>query len=204
MITVVDYGMGNLKSVVKALQHVGATVELTSSPKKIERAGAIVVPGVGAFDDCMDNLINKGLDEVIKQHIFSGKPYLGICLGHQILLDTNEESRKNAKGLGIFSGSVIRFADDLKVPHMGWNQLDICKPKCPLLKGIEDDESFYFVHSYYTEPIDSKIVAGRTDYGVNFASMLWDGGNLFSVQFHPEKSQNAGLKMLENFCGLFE
>jgi len=204
MITVVDYGMGNLKSVVKALEHVGATVELSSSPEKIERAGAIVVPGVGAFDDCMDSLVDKGLDEVIKEHIFNGKPYLGICLGHQILFDTNEESRNNSKGLGIFPGAVIRFADDLKVPHMGWNQLDICKPKCPLLKDIEDEESFYFVHSYYTEPIDSKIVAGRTDYGVNFASMLWDGNNLFSVQFHPEKSQNAGLKILENFCGLFE
>jgi len=204
MITVVDYGMGNLKSVVKALEHVGAQVELTSSSSQVEKAHSLVVPGVGAFDDCMINLKKKNLDTAIRKHIFKGRPYLGICLGHQILFEVNEESRKNFMGLGIFPGTVRKFPQNLKVPHIGWNQIKIYRKKCPLLRGIEDGESFYFVHSFYTEPIDSRIVATRTDYGLNFTSMIWDGAKLFSVQFHPEKSQNAGLALLKNFCELFE
>ncbi len=204
MITVVDYGMGNIKSVVKALEYVGAQVELTSSSSQVEKAHSLIVPGVGAFDDCMANLKKKNLDTAIRKHIFKGRPYLGICLGHQILFEANEESRKNQTGLGIFPGTVRKFVQNLKVPHIGWNQIKIYRKKCPILKGIEDGESFYFVHSYYTEPIDSRIVAARTDYGINFTSMIWDGAKLFSVQFHPEKSQKAGLALLKNFCELFE
>ncbi len=203
MITVVDYGMGNLKSVVKAFEHIGATVKLTSKSSDVEKAHALVVPGVGAFDDCMLTLSKKNLDTAIRRHIFKGKPYLGICLGHQILFDTHEESRKHIPGLGIFPGTVRRFPDDLKVPHMGWNQLKFYRKKCPLFKGIDDGTSFYFVHSYYTEPTDSRIVAARTDYGVNFASMIWDGARTYSMQFHPEKSQNAGLTMLKNFYTIY-
>lgn len=204
MITVVDYGMGNLKSVVKAFEHLGVSIKITGKSRDIEKAHCLVVPGVGAFDDCMETLQDKHLVPAIKKHIYFGKPYLGICLGHQILFENHEESRKKIQGIGIFPGTVRRFTDDLKVPHMGWNQIKIYKKKCPLLRGIEDEEWFYFVHSYYVEPIDSRIVAARTDYGINFASILWDGARLFSVQFHPEKSQNAGLKILKNFCDIYD
>lgn len=203
MISVVDYGMGNLRSVIKAFEHVNASVELVSKAIEIERAHTLVVPGVGAFDDCMATLNKKNLDTAIKRHIFKGKPYLGICLGHQILFEVNEESRKNCPGLGIFPGTVRKFSTEMKVPHMGWNQIKIYRKKCPLLRGIEDGESFYFVHSYYTEPLDSRIVAARTDYGINFTSMIWDGAKLYSVQFHPEKSQKAGLLILKNFSELY-
>ncbi|MEW6534756.1 MAG: imidazole glycerol phosphate synthase subunit HisH [Candidatus Auribacterota bacterium] len=203
MITVVDYGMGNLRSVVKAFEHVGAEVEVVSTAKAVDKATALVVPGVGAFDDCMTTLGKANLDEAINRHIFHGKPYLGICLGHQILFEAHEESRKKIPGLGIFPGTVRRFPSDLKVPHMGWNQIKIYRKKCPLLRGVEDGEMFYFVHSYYTEPLDSRIVATRTDYGVNFTSMIWDGSLLYSVQFHPEKSQNAGLQILKNYTELY-
>ena len=203
MITVVDYGMGNLKSVVKAFEHVGASVTVVSSAVAIEKAHTLVVPGVGAFDDCMETLAKKNLDAAIKRHIFKGKPYLGICLGHQILFEVHEESRKNIAGLGIFPGSVRKFPPDLKVPHMGWNKIKIYRKKCPILRDIEDGESFYFVHSYYTEPLDSRITVTRTDYGVNFTSMIWDGEKLYSMQFHPEKSQNAGLLILKNFNKLY-
>lgn len=203
MITVIDYGMGNLKSVVKAFEFIGADVEVASTAREAEKAETIVVPGVGAFDDCMKTLNKKGLDTVINRHIFEGLPYLGICLGHQILFEEHEESRKRMPGLGIFPGTVRRFPDDFKVPHMGWNQIKIYRKKCPLLQNVEEREMFYFVHSYYTEPLDSRIVAARTDYGVNFTSMIWDGACLYSVQFHPEKSQNAGLQILRNFAELY-
>lgn len=202
MITIVDYGMGNLKSVVKAFEHIGAEVAVTSDAETAYRAKALVVPGQGAFDDCMEALTSKNLDSAIKDHIFEGKPYLGICIGHQILFETHEESKKNTPGLGIYHGTVRKFPSDLKVPHMGWNQVEFSTDQCPLFKDIKDGESFYFVHSYYTEPVEKRIVAAQTDYGFHFASVLWDGAFMFSVQFHPEKSQNSGLKLLKNFYGL--
>jgi glutamine amidotransferase len=203
MIALVDYGMGNLRSVEKALARVGGDVRIVSDAKNVLTADALVLPGVGAFGDCMANLRKAGLVEAIREFIVSKRPFLGICLGFQALFESSEEA-PGVTGLAAFPGSVPRFvANGLKVPHMGWNQLRIRKRDCPLLKGVNDGSYVYFVHSYYCAPSDSSLACGTTEYGIEFCSMLW-AGNVFATQFHPEKSQAVGLKMLENFVRLMD
>jgi glutamine amidotransferase len=198
MIAVVDYGMGNLRSVEKGLLHVGADARVVTDAKDIDDADGIVLPGVGAFRDCMQNLSDQGLIDAIKRNIEKGKPFLGICLGLQVLFSESGEFG-HSKGLDVFKGTVPRFPEsELKVPHMGWNSIKIQKPDNPLLKGVPDGSFVYFVHSYYVAPEDRSIVATATDYGIEFTSMVWSG-NLFATQFHPEKSQNIGLQILKNF-----
>ncbi len=197
MIVIVDYGMGNLKSVEKGFLKVGVDVKISSDPEDVEKAHALVLPGVGAFRDCMSNLSNLELPERIIKSIERGKPYLGICLGLQILFTESEEFG-HAKGLDIFQGRVVRFPkSDLKVPHMGWNTVKL-HDSPPLFDGIENSQFFYFVHSYYVVPGDGGIIAGTTDYGVEFTSMIWKD-NIIATQFHPEKSQKLGLRIIENF-----
>jgi len=201
MIALVDYGMGNLRSVEKALARIGADVRIVSDAKSVLMADALVLPGVGAFGDCMRNLEKCGLTGVVREFIASKRPFLGICLGMQGLFESSEES-PGVKGRKIFPGMVPRFAHNgLKVPHMGWNELRITKRDCPLLKDVTDGSRVYFVHSYYCAPKDQSLSCATTEYGIEFCSMLWDG-NVFATQFHPEKSQAVGLKMLENFVAL--
>jgi len=198
MIVIIDYGMGNIHSVKKALELYGAEVKVTNSPVEIVSAEKIVLPGVGAFDDAMLELQRLGLDSVIKQEVKLGKLFLGICLGMQLLFQNSAEASK-CKGLGIVKGEVKKFTGEAqKVPHMGWNQLKDVKSDCPLLNGIDQDAFVYFCHSYYPDPSDKSINAATCDYGVKFSSAIWQN-NVFGVQFHPEKSQSVGLKILENF-----
>lgn len=203
MITVVDYGMGNLRSVSKALEKVGLDVKVSSNPADIENAKGIVVPGVGAFGDAMHNLERLNLLQPILRSIQKGKPYLGICLGLQILFEYGYEFGEH-EGLGVLKGKVIRFQNKkgFKVPHMGWNQVWI-KQKEGLFSEIKDGEYFYFVHSFYASPSDSKDIASTTDYSIEFCSAV-QKENVWAVQFHPEKSQKAGLKLLTNFKYLVE
>ncbi len=198
MITVVDYGMGNLRSVSKALEKVGLEVKVSSDPKDVDNAKGIVVPGVGAFGDAMHNLERLGLLQPVLRSIQKGKPYLGICLGLQILFEYGYEFGEH-KGLGVLKGKVIRFEnkESFKVPHMGWNQIWI-KQKEGLFTNIRDGEYFYFVHSFYAVPSENMDIASSTDYIVDFCSAV-QKENVWAVQFHPEKSQKAGLKLLENF-----
>ncbi len=201
MIALVDYGMGNLRSVEKALARVGADVRIVSDRNSVLAADALVLPGVGAFGDCMANLEKIGLVEAIREFIATKRPFLGICLGFQALFESSEEA-PGVKGFALFPGTVPRFAaNGLKVPHMGWNELRIQQGDCPLLKDVADDSYVYFVHSYYCKPKDTSVVCGTTDYGIEFCSMLW-AENVFATQFHPEKSQAVGLKMLRNFVRL--
>lgn len=199
MIVIVDYGMGNLRSVEKGFQKVGVDARVTGTPRDIEDASGIVLPGVGAFRDCMRNLTASSLIDSIIRSIEKGKPYLGICLGLQILFSESEEFGLT-KGLGLLKGKVIRFKfdnHDLKIPHMGWNSIRI-KKRPPVLKDIEDGSFFYFVHSYYVVPEDGTVISTTTDYGLEFTSMVWKD-NIFATQFHPEKSQSLGLKILKSF-----
>lgn len=202
MIAIVDYGMGNIHSVQKALGLFGAKTLVTNKPGDISRGEKIVLPGVGAFDDACAELQKLGIADVLKEAIKKEKPFLGICLGMQLLFEKSEEA-KRTKGLGVFKGSVKKFEQNklLKVPHMGWNQLHQVTSECPLLKNIPNDAYVYFCHSYYPEPEDKKIVAATTDYGGDFASIVWRK-NVFGMQFHPEKSQETGLKILKNFVEL--
>lgn len=202
MIAVVDYGVGNLRSVSKALERVGAEVRVTSSAAEIDRADAVVLPGVGAFAHCMENLRSAGLEASVRAAAASSKPFLGICVGMQILFECSDEFG-SVEGLGILPGRVRRFEPTdaaLKVPQMGWNQLRI-RQRAPHLEGIEEGTRVYFVHSYYVETPDSSIVATTTSYGVDYVSSAWRG-NVFATQFHPEKSQAVGLRMLGNFARL--
>ena len=196
MIAIVDYGMGNLRSVEKGFQKVGIDARVVSDAKSIENAQAVVLPGVGAFRDCMRNLDALSLIEPITKSIASGKPYLGICLGLQILFTESEEFG-NYKGLGILPGKVLRFRIDLKVPHMGWNTVSLRK-RPPIFEDILDNSYFYFVHSYFVAPADPAVIAGMTEYGISFTSMIWKE-NIVATQFHPEKSQETGLRILRNF-----
>lgn len=196
MIALIDYGMGNLGSVHKALLRVGCQAEITDDPDQISRAEAVVLPGVGAFDDCVKNLVDRGLDVAVKDAVNDGKPFLGICLGLQMLFDSSEEGGKYP-GLGIVPGKVLRFTHDLKIPQIGWNQISIRKP-APHFAGVADGSWVYFVHSYYVVPEDDSVVATVTNYGYDFVSAIWRD-NVFATQFHPEKSQAVGLKILENF-----
>ncbi len=200
MIVIVDYGMGNLRSVQKAFEKNGAKAKVSSSKKDIARAGKIVLPGVGAFTAAVRELEKRDLVDTLKQKIQSGTPYLGLCLGLQLLFEESEENegKKKALGLGIIRGRVKRFRGKLKIPHMGWNTLHITKKNCPLFKGIRNEDYFYFVHSYYGVPNEPSWNASLTRYGVDFCSGIWKD-NIFATQFHPEKSQEAGLKMIKNF-----
>ena len=203
MIALLDYGSGNLRSAQKALLKVGADVRVVQMPNQIGDARALVLPGVGAFDDCINALRKQELLEAAREFIKSGKPFLGICVGYQALFEKSEEFNSCAAGLGIFKGSVVRFSEKngLKIPQIGWNQLEIAKPNCPLFRGIKNGSYVYFVHSFYPQPKDESIVATRTDYGNNFASAVWRD-NVYATQFHPEKSQKVGLQILNNFVEL--
>ena len=202
MIALLDYGAGNVRSVQKALTAAGGEVRLVSDPEAVRRADAVVLPGVGAFDDCVNAMQRKELFGATKDFIGTGKPFLGICVGYQALFEKSEEFNSCAAGLGVFGGSVVRFAENgIKVPQIGWNEVEFEKPECPILKGIKSGSHFYFVHSYFPKPSDESIVATRTTYGETFASAVWRD-NVFATQFHPEKSQKMGLKLLENFVGL--
>jgi glutamine amidotransferase len=197
-IVIIDYGMGNLRNVQKGFEKVGFEAKLTRNKKEIERASAIVLPGVGAFKDCMENLEKYGLIEPLLRSIEKGKPYLGICLGLQILFTESEEFGWH-KGLDLIRGKVIKFkpAPEYKVPHMGWNTVEKEK-EVTMLQGIESGDFFYFVHSYYVVPEEKKWISTLTHYGNPFVSSIWKE-NLFATQFHPEKSQHKGLRILENF-----
>ncbi len=196
MIAIIDYGMGNLRSVYKGFEKVGVKAAVVSNPAQVDQAGGVVLPGVGAFADAMANLRAAGMVEVILRAVKEGKPFLGICLGQQLLFDASEEWGYTP-GLGIFQGQVRRLPEGLKVPHMGWNQIEITRPDL-LLDGIPDRSSFYFVHSYAVEPADAEISLALTEYGVRFASIVGKN-NVYGIQFHPEKSSALGLKILENF-----
>ncbi len=197
MITVVDYGVGNLHSVAKALEKVGAKTRVTSDWKDVAGSNGVVLPGVGAFKDSMDAMHRSDLAKAIQDFIASGKPFLGVCVGLQMLFSESEEFGLS-KGLGVFPGRVVKFNQGQKVPHMGWNQIRITQPGNPLLKGINEGEFLYFVHSFYVVPEDDSISAAKTDYDVDFTCMVWRD-NIFGTQFHPEKSQEAGLRIYQNF-----
>jgi glutamine amidotransferase len=201
MIAIIDYQMGNLRSVQKAFAKVGHEAIITSDAGELSKASKVVLPGVGAFGDAMAELQRRSLVEPIRQAVASGKPFLGICLGLQLLFETGYEGSQH-QGLGILPGEVVRFdlPSEFKVPHMGWNELKIVQP-APIYAGIDAGTHVYFVHSYYVKPRDSSVVATTTDYGIEFCSSVWQG-NLYATQFHPEKSQAAGLKMLRNFAEL--
>ncbi len=203
MIALLDYGSGNLRSVHKALLKVGSDVRLVQRPEGMAGANAIVLPGVGAFDDCLNAMQRQELLEASREFIRSGRPFLGICVGYQALFDRSEEFNSCAAGLSVFSGNVVRFAEQpgLKIPQIGWNQLEIVRPDCPLYRGIASGSYVYFVHSFFPRPADESIVATRTTYGKGFASSVWRD-NVFATQFHPEKSQKIGLQLLRNFVEL--
>lgn len=203
MIAIVDYDMGNLRSVAKAFERIGAPAKATRDPRDIKNASHVVLPGVGAFRDCMRNLADYGLIEPVVRSIESGKPFLGICLGLQLLFEDGFEFGLH-KGLGVIKGKVIKFPSnmesdgaELKIPHMGWNSVRMEKPS-PLLRGIPDNSFFYFVHSYYGAPYDPSVTLTTTDYGVTFTSSI-ARDNVVACQFHPEKSQRLGLQVLKNF-----
>lgn len=193
---VVDYGSGNLRSVRKALEASGATTVLISDVGQLAAVDAVVVPGVGSFGDCAANLQATGLWEPLREWIEAGRPYLGICLGYQLLFEASEES-PGVKGLGILPGTVVRFSSSrLKVPHMGWNTVSGLKG--PLFCGLPEETAFYFVHSFYPAPADPLLASSLCDYGGPFAASV-SKGSLHATQFHPEKSQAAGLAVLRNF-----
>jgi glutamine amidotransferase len=197
-IIIIDYGMGNLRNVQKAFEWIGVGAKVTRNKKEIGSASAIVLPGVGAFKDCMENLEKFGLIEPLLRSIDNGKPYLGICLGLQILFSESEEFGSQ-KGLDLIKGKVVKFKPDPehKVPHMGWNTVEMTG-ESPMLQRIRSGDFFYFVHSYYVIPEEVKWISTLTQYGINFVSSIWKE-NLFATQFHPEKSQQKGLRILENF-----
>lgn len=198
-IGLVDYGSGNLRSVQRALEHSGAIVNHVTRESESEGCAALVVPGVGSFGDCARQLREAALWEFLKGWLASDRPYLGICLGYQLLFETSEES-PGVEGFGALKGKVIHFhgEEGLKIPHMGWNQLHIARSDDRLLRGLGENPDFYFVHSYYPVPDDPAVITSTCDYGVEFAASV-TMGNISAVQFHPEKSQALGLSMLRNF-----
>jgi len=214
-IGIIDYGMGNLGSVSNACKFLELDAEIISAPNQLDSCRAMILPGVGAFGDCMAHLVEHNFVGAIRDWTASGKPFMGICLGLQALFQRSEES-PGVEGLGIFEGAVKRFcgadipvcpseneqtgmsAPQLKVPQIGWNAVNQVKPECPLFNGIDEATYFYFVHSFYVDPADKSIVAGETDYGLKYCSAVWKD-NVFAAQFHPEKSQADGLRMLKNF-----
>jgi imidazole glycerol-phosphate synthase subunit HisH len=209
LIGLIDYGMGNLRSVQKAFERCGAKVRIVSTPKELEKAEKIILPGVGAFSQAMLELKKRRLVGVLKDRLAQGTPYLGLCLGLQLLFPSSEEG--SVKGLGILPGTVKKFRWRLpagggsafggKVPHMGWNTLQRTKKKSALLKGVKAQDHFYFVHSFYAVPHEKEDVLTTTGYGVDFCSSI-QRGNIFATQFHPEKSQEAGLRVVRNFIAM--
>ncbi len=201
MIAIIDYGMGNLRSVQKAFERVGHQAVVTDDPGIVRQASKVVLPGVGAFEDARAELHRRNLVKPVLEAIESGRPFLGICLGLQLLFEVSYENGRH-EGLGVFPGEVVRFQlpAEYAVPHMGWNQIRI-ERQAPILEGIADGTYFYFVHSYYVVPADAGIIATKTDYPQPFCSMIWRD-NVFATQFHPEKSQAEGLRMLKNFGDL--
>ncbi len=203
MIAIIDYGAGNIQSVAKALRHIGCDCKVTKNKEEILASDGAVLPGVGSFGDTVDTMNAYGIKETVKEYIAGGKPFLGICLGMQLLFPESEES-PGAEGLGIFEGTITRIPDGegLKIPHMGWNSLTV-NPKSRLLKGIGEEPYVYFVHSYFLTAKDSELVAARTEYGVSIDAAV-EKGNVFATQFHPEKSGETGLKILRNFAKIVE
>ncbi|EDX72257.1 imidazole glycerol phosphate synthase, glutamine amidotransferase subunit [Coleofasciculus chthonoplastes PCC 7420] len=204
IIAVVDYDMGNLHSACKGLENAGATTKITDVAAEIEQADAVVLPGVGSFDPAVQHLRSRGLEEPIKRVIASGKPFLGICLGLQILFEGSEEGKE--PGLGIIPGKVRRFQPepDIRIPHMGWNHLEFTQPDCPLWMQLSENPQVYFVHSYYVEPVDPAIRAATVTHGSQQITAAIARGNMMAVQFHPEKSSTAGLQILSNFVTLLK
>jgi imidazole glycerol-phosphate synthase subunit HisH len=200
VIALIDYGSGNLRSVQKALVKAGADVRIAKRPEELAGARAVVLPGVGAFDDCLNALQRQELLEASKQFIKSGRPFLGICVGYQALFEKSEEFNSCAAGMGVFAGKVVRFREQpgLKIPQIGWNQIELARPDCPLFRDIPGGSYVYFVHSFFPRPKDASIIATRTNYGESFASAVWRD-NVYATQFHPEKSQKVGLQLLKNF-----
>jgi glutamine amidotransferase len=196
-VAIIDYGVGNLRSVEKAFAATGCTAVVSDDENLLRKAGRLVLPGVGAFGACMKALTDRGFDELVRERIAAGTPLLGVCVGMQMLFDQSEEFGPTT-GLGLLPGRVRRFSDDLVVPQVGWNQI---RQSCshPLFEGIKDNAFFYFVHSYYCEPAEAEVIVGETDYGLAYASVVAHQ-NLCGVQFHPEKSQAAGLRLLSNFA----
>lgn len=198
MITIIDYKSGNLKSISNGFKKIGEEFQITDDVEVISNAKYLVLPGVGAFGSAMNNL--EPFRDVINEHVSDDKPFLGVCLGQQVLMGKSEES-PNAEGLNLFKGHCEFLPEGVKIPHMGWNRLDVVK-KSPILEGV-DKEYFYFVHSYHVIPDDDDIIAGTCDYGIDVVASL-SQNNLFSTQFHPEKSGKAGLKILKNFVNIEE
>jgi glutamine amidotransferase len=197
VITIVDYGAGNLRSISRAFEYLGLAAEVVDRPEAVERAEAVVLPGVGAAGAAMRFLKEKGLDDAVRAALKRGIPFLGVCLGMQLLLGSHEEG--DVAGLALVPGQVRRFpATGLAVPQMGWNQVTLLR-ECPLFEGIEPDSYFYFAHSYYAEPEDKALVAGETTYGLPYCTVI-EAGNLWGAQFHPEKSSANGLRFLRNFA----
>jgi len=196
-IAIINYNMGNIKSVENAFKRIGAHVRVTDKPEVISKSNAVVLPGVGAFRDAIDNLKSRGLSECILDTIGQDKPFLGICIGLQVLFESSMEGERTS-GLGIFKGSVEKIPDGVKIPHMGWNKIGIIKKDSRLFKAIPNGESFYFVHSYHAVCTNREIISSTTDYGVEIVSSV-EQGNTCAVQFHPEKSSTFGLHILRNF-----
>lgn len=203
-IAVIDYDMGNLHSACKGLEKAGATPLITNSVSDLEKADGIVLPGVGAFDPTVQNIRSRDLERPIKDAIASGKPFLGICMGLQVLFEGSEEGKE--KGLAIFPGYVRRFHKELEItiPHMGWNQLEFTQPDLSLWQNLEEDPYVYFVHSYYVDPADPSITAATVTHGSQTVTAAIARDNLMAVQFHPEKSAESGLKILSNFVKLVD
>lgn len=198
-VAIIDYGVGNLRSVEKAFAATGCEALVSGDEKVLRAAERLVLPGVGAFGACMKALSERGFDQLVKERVSAGTPLLGVCVGMQLLFEKSDEFGATA-GLGLLRGVVRRFSDDLVVPHVGWNRLDQIRED-PLFNDVANKSFFYFVHSYYCEPIDTRTIAGQTEYGVNYASVVAHE-NICGVQFHPEKSQASGLQMLKNFARL--
>ncbi|HEX8310811.1 MAG TPA: imidazole glycerol phosphate synthase subunit HisH [Chthoniobacteraceae bacterium] len=198
MLALIDYGSGNIRSVHNALQHEGAAVELVSTPADLEKAKAVLLPGVGAFGDCVRGLQSRSLWEPLREWLAADRPFLGICVGYQLLFDESEES-PGVRGFGHFGGQVKRFSSPgLKVPQIGWNSLEIADTTHPLWRGMPPNPHVYFVHSYFPVPEDPQIISASSTYGETFAAGV-ASGNVAAVQFHPEKSQQIGLGILRNF-----
>lgn len=199
MIGIIDYGMGNLGSVSNAFRYLELDAKIVTVKEEMNDCRALLLPGVGAFGDCMAHLVEHDFVDAIQSWVAAGKPLMGICLGLQALFQHSEES-PNVPGLGIFPGTVKKFdlPRELKVPQIGWNRMNEVLPQCPMFNGIADRSFFYLVHSFYVRPDDPAIIAGTTDYGIEYCSAVWKD-NVFATQFHPEKSQTVGLQMLKNF-----
>ncbi|HAJ56888.1 MAG TPA: imidazole glycerol phosphate synthase subunit HisH [Candidatus Omnitrophica bacterium] len=199
-VAIIDYGMGNLYSVRNSFKSLGMIADIIEGPEKIFSYDKLILPGVGAFGDAMEELTARGFIEPLRDFISAGRPFLGICLGMQLLMEKSEESR-GIKGLAVIKGQVRKFSSKLKCPHMGWNKIEKVKKGLKIFKGLGQDVYAYFCHSYYVLPRSRQAMAGRTDYGIKFASVIKEG-NVYGMQFHPEKSQEAGLKLLRNFIEL--